>query len=189
MVSGEATDVEAFLGAAAMNMCAVHTADPGSAADLLVEIVVRRAAGGLVAICAGDPVLDRLGITDALRAAGCALLCAGDEEWRARLPDAAVGVTGAMVAVAEQGVVGLASGPGSPRGVSLLPPVHVCVVRAGDVVATFADAVALVGRGSLPSALTWIGGPSRTGDLGMTLTLGVHGPGAVDVVVVGGMPD
>ncbi len=52
--------------------------------------------------------------------------------------------------------------------------------------ATFADAIARVAAGPLPSALTWIGGPSRTGDLEMIQTLGVHGPAAVEVVLVAG---
>ena len=65
-----------------------------------------------------------------------------------------------------------------------MPPRHVCVVFADAVVATFAAAIEQVGAAPLPSALTWIGGPSRTGDLEMVQTLGVHGPKAVDVVLV-----
>ena len=61
---------------------------------------------------------------------------------------------------------------------------HVCVLRASDIVPAFADAVASF-AGTLPSALTWIGGPSRTGDLEMITTLGVHGPTVVEVVIVG----
>ncbi len=183
MVSRGGGLAEAFAAAAAMNMCATHTPAHDEATETVVDVVVRRAAGGVVAIAVGDAVLDTIGVEEALRAAGCDVLRADDPSWRERLPDAAVGVTGATVAVVEQGVVGLASGPGSPRGASLLPPAHVCVVRAGDIVATFAEAIELVAARPLPSALSWIGGPSRTGDLGMTLTLGVHGPGAVDVVV------
>ena len=47
-----------------------------------------------------------------------------------------------------------------------------------------ADAVTRVASGPLPSALTWVGGPSRTGDLEMIQTLGVHGPAAVEVVLL-----
>lgn len=184
MVSRGGGLAEAFVAAAAMNMCATHTPAHDEATETVVDVVVRRAAGGVVAIAVGDAVLDALGVEAALRAAGCDVLRADDPSWRERLPDAAVGVTGAAVAVVEQGVVGLASGPGSPRGTSLLPPVHVCVVRSEDVVGTFAEAIERVTRDLLPSALSWIGGPSRTGDLGMVLTLGVHGPGAVDIVVV-----
>lgn len=178
-------DVDAFLAAAAMNMCATRRASGAAAGAEAVAAAVRRhARGGLVALPVGDACLDALGVEAALRADGCTVLRADDAGWRRRLPEAAVGVTGAAVAVAEQGVVGLASGPGSPRGTSLLPPAHVCVVRAADIVATFVEGILRAGEGGLPSALTWVGGPSRTGDLGMTLTLGVHGPGAVEIVVV-----
>jgi len=44
--------------------------------------------------------------------------------------------------------------------------------------------MATIAAGALPSALTWIGGPSRTGDLEMITTLGVHGPRAVEVVLL-----
>jgi L-lactate dehydrogenase complex protein LldG len=66
--------------------------------------------------------------------------------------------------------------------VSLVPPAHVCLLRAGDLVEDLAEALARLD--SLPSGLVWISGPSRSADLEMTLTLGVHGPASVDVVIV-----
>jgi L-lactate dehydrogenase complex protein LldG len=105
-------------------------------------------------------------------------------DWRTRLPDADIGVTGARVAVVDPATIALAATPGSPRATSLIPPVHVCVVRVGDVVPTLGDALARLAADDLPSALTWIGGPSRTGDLEMILTLGVHGPRRVEVVLI-----
>jgi len=184
MVSNPEDQVDTFLSAAALNMCATHRLSGYGGADAVVAAVTLHAPGGLVALPVGDAVLDALGIEAALGSAGCEVLRADDPAWRERLPDAAVGVTSATIAVAEQGVVGLASAPGAPRGTSLLPPAHVCVVRSQDVVATFADAIERVGSQALPSALTWVGGPSRTGDLGMTLTVGVHGPRVVEIVVV-----
>ena len=58
------------------------------------------------------------------------------------------------------------------------------MVRVADIVPTLAEAMATIAAGEMPSALTWIGGPSRTGDLEMITTLGVHGPRAVEVVLV-----
>ncbi|MGH9001503.1 MAG: LUD domain-containing protein, partial [Acidimicrobiia bacterium] len=66
--------------------------------------------------------------------------------------------------------------------VSLVPPAHICLVRASDVVEDLSEALGLLS--SMPSAVAWISGPSRSADLEMTLTLGVHGPGSVDVVVI-----
>jgi L-lactate dehydrogenase complex protein LldG len=108
----------------------------------------------------------------------------GESDWAVRLVDAAVGITSASVAVAATGTVAVVSGPGAPRATSLLPPVHVCVLRSADVVAEFADAIDRVGAQTLPSALIWVGGPSRTADLEMHQTLGVHGPKVVELVLV-----
>jgi L-lactate utilization protein LutC len=124
------------------------------------------------------------GLADALRERGVELLATDDPAWFARLADAVVGITGSRLAVADPAAIALAAAPGSPRGTSLLPPAHVCIVRVADVIATLEDAMALVAAQELPSALTWIGGPSRTGDLEMVTTLGVHGPRAVDVVLL-----
>jgi hypothetical protein len=106
-----------------------------------------------------------------------------DPAWRDRLPAVWYGITGARLAIAEPAAIALAAGPGAPRATSLLPPVHICVLRVADVVPSFADAFAHLGT-ELPSALTWIGGPSRTGDLEMIITLGVHGPRTVEVVLL-----
>jgi L-lactate dehydrogenase complex protein LldG len=42
------------------------------------------------------------------------------------------------------------------------------------------------GGADLPSNLVWVSGPSRSADLELVLTIGVHGPGSVDVIVVDG---
>ena len=78
----------------------------------------------------------------------------------------------------------LLSGPGRSRAVSLLPPVHVAIVRRGDLRASLGDFLreardAMAGAASC----TVVTGPSRTADIELTLTLGVHGPGAVIVVI------
>ncbi len=57
-------------------------------------------------------------------------------------------------------------------------------VRVDDVVAELGDAIDRLGT-DLPSAVMWVGGPSRTSDLEMRPTFGVHGPRSVDVILVG----
>ena len=98
----------------------------------------------------------------------------------------AVGVTGALAGIAESGTLVVVSGPGRPRLASLLPPVHVAILRADRLYASLPDLLAAHPR--LPdegSNLVLITGPSRTADIEMTLTRGVHGPGEVHVVLVG----
>lgn len=157
---------------------------PDAAAALVVERARAHAAGSPVAVAAADPLVSALGVIEALSRAEIDVLLPDDNAWRGRLPDACLGITGCMLAVAETGSLALEARPGSPRGVSLLPPVHLCLLSVADIVATFPDAIALLAGRALPSALTWVGGPSRTGDLEMIQTLGVHGPAAVEVVLV-----
>jgi L-lactate dehydrogenase complex protein LldG len=95
-----------------------------------------------------------------------------------------VGVTGCHAAIAETGSLVLLSGPGTSRTVSLLPPVHLAVVRPEDLCSTLAELFA-TRQGLLRDAAscTIVTGPSRTADIELTLTLGVHGPGVVVVVI------
>ena len=162
------------------NSCTVT--GPVDIDDALAAIVDRVPRGELVAYNDDIPVP---GIAPALREHGVELLAPDDPAWFERLPDAVVGITGSRLAVAQPAAIALAAAPGSPRGTSLLPPAHICVVRVADVMPTLEDAMAVLATQELPSALTWIGGPSRTGDLEMVTTLGVHGPRAVEVVLLG----
>jgi L-lactate dehydrogenase complex protein LldG len=97
---------------------------------------------------------------------------------------AAIGLTGADAAIAETGSLVLLSGQGKPRAASLLPQTHIAVVQRsglyasmGEFFAAHADAIARA------ACCTFVTGPSRTADIELTLTLGVHGPGTVIVVV------
>jgi L-lactate dehydrogenase complex protein LldG len=97
---------------------------------------------------------------------------------------AEVGLTGCDAAIAETGSLVLLSGPGKARAVSLLPPVHLAVVRPADLCFSMGElfqkhASALAAS----AACTVVTGPSRTADIELTLTLGVHGPGQVLVVI------
>jgi L-lactate utilization protein LutC len=177
--------VEAYAAAARANSCTVHgPVDYADAAGVVVQVVRDDTGTGGIALTARDPALRELALTDALRALGRVLCFPDDIGWADSLRTAAIGVTGARLAVAEQGMVALACGVNAPRAASLLPATHVCVVFTDTIVVTFAEAIARVGAADLPSALTWVGGPSRTGDLEMVTTLGVHGPKAVEVVLV-----
>lgn len=93
-----------------------------------------------------------------------------------------VGVTDVQGAVAETGSIVCAAGVGRGRGLSLVPPVHVAVVRASQIVA---DLVDLFGSfGEVASGVVLITGPSKTADIEGVLITGVHGPREVHVVLV-----
>jgi len=95
--------------------------------------------------------------------------------------DADLGVTSAVAAVAATGSIVVSSAAARGRTASLLPRVHLCVVPVDRLVATPAEV--LRGRTHPPSNLVFITGPSRTGDIEQVMTLGVHGPTAVHVIV------
>ena len=98
-----------------------------------------------------------------------------------------VGVTGVFCAIAETGTLCVLSGAQSPASASLVPETHVAVVPAGRIVACMEDAWDLLRAefGSLPRAVNYISGPSRTADIEQTVVLGAHGPARVHIVVVG----
>ena len=92
-------------------------------------------------------------------------------------------VTACAVAIAETATIVLdhdAPDQG-PRALTLVPDLHVVVVRADQVVAAVADAVALLAG---VRTQTWISGPSATSDIELERVEGVHGPRRLEVVLV-----
>jgi L-lactate dehydrogenase complex protein LldG len=96
-----------------------------------------------------------------------------------------LGVTGADVGLAESGSIVLFHGPGRPRQASLLPDVHVALLRVTSITRSLAHwAEAHPNTPAATTNLVVITGPSRTGDIEMQLNLGVHGPRHLHVVLV-----
>lgn len=98
------------------------------------------------------------------------------------------GITACDAAVAQTGSILVSSATCGGRALSILPHVHVVVVSLDQIVATLGDALDLVRSGyagRLPSMLSFITGPSRTGDIERILVLGAHGPKELIVILVG----
>ena len=106
------------------------------------------------------------------------------------LDPATVCISGADAGIAESGTLVLRSGMGRGRLASLVAPVHIAVLRREQIVRGLGAALALIQARHGPdifadsSNLTLISGPSRTGDIELTLTLGVHGPREIHVVLI-----
>jgi L-lactate dehydrogenase complex protein LldG len=96
-------------------------------------------------------------------------------------PDVQAGLTGALAGIAETGTLVLTSGPGRPLTASLLAPLHIAILRIGDIYADLPRAINLPEVQQSPASIL-ISGPSRTADIEMTLTIGVHGPGELHVI-------
>jgi L-lactate dehydrogenase complex protein LldG len=100
-----------------------------------------------------------------------------------------VGITGVDAAFAATGSLMLSARPGRHRVTSLLPPVHIAVVRREQVLADFETWIArqrAQGGDALrnPSALVIVSGPSRTADIAMQLQIGMHGPAELHIILV-----
>lgn len=91
------------------------------------------------------------------------------------LATCALGITGARAAIAETGTLVLDSSLERTRLVSLLPEIHLAIVRSDQVVADLTAHFESLGSDP-PAAITMITGPSRTADIELTLAIGVHGP-------------
>lgn len=96
-------------------------------------------------------------------------------------------VTGCTVAIAETGTIVLAGGPAEGRrALSLVPDLHVCIVRSSQIVELVTEAIVAVGdlvvRERRP--VTFISGPSATSDIELSRVEGVHGPRTLVVLIV-----
>ena len=167
-----------FIQRAADAGAEVRLTRPTELAQEVVRAVI--ALGEKEIVVWDDPLL--AGSADALRGAGVTIV--GPEILlRERASDGGVGLTSVDHAIAETGTLVLACAPGRPRAVSLLPPRHIAVLPEDRIRGDLFELIGALGR-PLPSALTFITGPSRTADIGLTLVRGAHGPMAVTVFVV-----
>ncbi len=167
---------------------------PVSAADLPDRVLgwlQEEGARRVVAWEDGDPLL--VEVRRRLEEAGLTVVPgrvpAGDPARRESLEAldrAHVGLTCAVAALADTGTLVLPSGHGRSHVASLLPAVHLAVLRARDIHASLEAWLAAGGKDLLTQAsvVALVSGPSRTADIEMTLTVGVHGPGEVVVFCV-----
>jgi L-lactate dehydrogenase complex protein LldG len=130
------------------------------------------------------------GLRELLKAAGAAVIpsfheCAADfspEQYARELLEASAGVTSAQHALAETGTLVLHSGDEQHRLISLLPPVHVCILSPQAILANL-ESLCADRAEAMPRVLTLVTGPSRTADIEQTLTVGMHGPGELHVLL------
>lgn len=170
---------------------AVHTPERADAAAI-AAIVATVASGESKkrALMWDDRWLPIPGVADALQSVGFEVERQHEADLqsnvrRTELATACVGITGADAACAETGSIVLVSGPGRGRLASLLPPLHVAIVRRSAMLRSLPDLLAARPELAVSgSNLVCITGPSRTADIEHTLSRGVHGPREVHVILV-----
>jgi L-lactate utilization protein LutC len=135
-------------------------------------------------------VIDLLGLSKRLKDTGIQVISVDEltsESCRDSFFSADFGISGVDYLVAETGTVVLHSGPDQPRSLSLLPPVHIAIAERKQLVPDLFDLFQSSENKpprSLPSCITFITGPSKTGDIEMRLVTGVHGPGEIHVILI-----
>jgi L-lactate dehydrogenase complex protein LldG len=154
---------------------------------------------GATRLVTWDPAALGLDLTAPLAGEGLAVAAAragqedasSRERHRAEAAAAQIGVTGADLVLAETGTLILLSGAGRPRSTSLLPDVHVAVfgrdrlLESLEQVGVMLEALHVDPDRRMSGAMiNFITGPSRTADIELTLTRGVHGPKEVHAIFV-----
>ncbi len=161
-------------------------ADHAAAVNQLLNLV--RGKGARRILLGHGPVIDSLPLASRLHEIGADMWT--DDEGRQSLFDAELAITGADVLIAETGTIVVMAGPEEPRSLTLLPPVHIVVADHSQILPDLFDLFAGFETQrqdrSLPSCLTLITGPSKTGDIELRLVTGVHGPGEVHIVLLTG---
>ena len=166
----------------------VHVLD--SADQALQKALALIKESGAERLGAADlgPELNEL-LPQTARSLGLEVVPAGDDRAEAKSYEPlAAGLTRADLAVAQVGALLQAARPGGGRLMSLMPPMHVALLWAKDILPAMADLPpALQDQerfpDGMPPAVSLIGGPSKTGDIEAVIVLGVHGPGRVEVVI------
>ena len=119
------------------------------------------------------------------------LVAVARKHLRQEFIDADMGITGANVAIAETGSLMIISNEGNGRLVSTLPAIHVAILGIEKIVPGLDDAIAVLRLLSksatgqpLTTYISFITGPSRTADIELSLTIGVHGPKEVHIILL-----
>ena len=173
----------------------VHSVEtPEAAAHLVADIAGR--AGMRKVVRSAEDIFTKVNLDESLRRKriNWTVLASGRSRRRADLKDIAfdaeLGVCGVTYAIAETASCAIIPHKGLARLTSLAPPELVLLVEAEQVLENLDDFFALMRlqymqpRGKAPTYFNFISGPSKTADIEMVLSTGVHGPGKIHMVLI-----
>jgi L-lactate dehydrogenase complex protein LldG len=147
----------------------------GNFDDLKIKLRALGQAGGWRKVATHEGILAR----PAADSLGLPSLLVDRDFDKVQLETCCVGITECDALVAQTGSVLLTSRSAGGRALSCLPPHHVVIARRGQLVPDLPAAFALLAAkygSDYPSMISFITGPSRTGDIERILVLGAHGP-------------
>ncbi len=156
--------------------CTVHRINSSQLRATLTEIVQRHG----IASCVVSIQPDLGPAVSTLRELGVTV----EPMSKAASAAASMGLTSADAAIATTGSVIQHSNTVGGRTASLLPPVFCCIVPVDRIAATLAEVMTMWTPAAMPSNTVIITGPSRSGDIENVIVRGVHGPVAVELVVI-----
>jgi len=181
----------------------VAAPDPEEAAGFIAELVRTKAPewGGKKQVAAWQhPLIAQLDLEKVLEPDGIPVMVATDGDvkdqpelfarHRDQVVESFVGVTAADYCLADTATLVLRARPGQPRSTSLVPSIHVAVIRLDQILADLGEFYTVLrndlqsGGEGLTNCLTFISGPSKTADIELVMVHGAHGPRELCIVVI-----
>jgi L-lactate dehydrogenase complex protein LldG len=138
-------------------------------------------------VLGSGPYVDQLNLAPNLLQTGVALSTTSEPVAKEQFFAADLSISAVDYLIAETGSLVVSAKPHDPRSVSLIAPVHIAIAGRGQLLPDLFDLFARVPGSNgqeLPSCLTLITGPSKTGDIELKLVTGVHGPKEVHVILI-----
>lgn len=190
-----------------INLQVTAVADPAAAAAAIADLVQAKQPewGTRKSLVSWrHPLIDALQLPDVLAAQNVPVIRAelpdqaavsgdaepGREAIRQTVTDSYIGVTSADFCLAETATLVMKSRPGQARSVSLVPSIHVAVIRLEQLLTNLKELYALLRwspeqrEEGLTNCMTFISGPSKTADIELTMVHGAHGPRELHLYVV-----
>lgn len=156
---------------------------------------ISSAQGARLAVGWDSPIIGESELIPSLEQSGIEFISDTERfepgEFIGKAIEADIGISTVDYALADTGSLVVLSGRGRARSVSLLPPVHVAIVKSEQIIPGLDQVFPLLRYKSrisgedLSSAIAFITGPSRTADIEMTLVVGAHGPKQLHVILFG----
>lgn len=174
-MSDVSTLLDNFCASAEMLGIHIEIAADDREASVLIESVIDRTGAKEIAVSNSSlvaEVIETIESVEFKRDASTDFLFGSD-----------LGITSAQWAIAETGTLVLEAESEDHRLISLVPPVHLCLLEASKIRQTLGEVLFLT-QMNLGHTMTFVTGASRTSDIELTLAIGVHGPGELHIIIL-----